>query len=287
MNTLTSGLASAGTIAAPSRKPLPGWLREPLLHFLVLGALLFAIDHALSSRAEDPRRIVISAEVDDETRQLFHAARGRDPDAAELAALRQRWLDEEVLYREGLALGVDRGDKAIRDRVIFKSLSVIDAGLKLPPYDDATLRGWFETQRAKYDEPTRFDFEEAVLAGHPTDAQVAAFVAELNGGLPGDAQAGLRVFKGRPHASLEQSYGAEFVLALQQSRAGTWRALPSRGGMKAIRLNSVLPAKPARYEVVRNIVVQDWTDATMAEQRTATVRALAKKYSVTYQGAAQ
>ena len=56
----------------------------------------------------------------------------RAPSADELDALRKVWLDNEVLYREGLALQVDRGDVAIRERVIFKALSVVDAGTKLP-----------------------------------------------------------------------------------------------------------------------------------------------------------
>src|SRR5690349_8091580 len=125
----------------------PQWLREPLLHFVVLGAALFALDHVVLGRSDDPRTIVIGAEVDNEARQLFKASRGREPDADELSALRRIWLDNEVLYREGLALQVDRGDTAIRERVIFKALSVIDANVKLPPYDDQLLRGWFETHR--------------------------------------------------------------------------------------------------------------------------------------------
>ena len=98
--------------------------------------------------------------------QLFKAARGRDPNADELQALRQRWLDNEVLYREGLALQVDKGDTAIRERVIFKALSVVDANVKLPPFDDKRAARVVRAATArKYDEPARFDFQEAVLAG--------------------------------------------------------------------------------------------------------------------------
>ncbi len=84
--------------------------------------------------------------VDNQARQVFKAARGREPNEDELYALRRVWLDNEVLYREGLALQVDKGDTAIRERVIFKALSVVDAGLKLPPFDDKLLREWFEQQ---------------------------------------------------------------------------------------------------------------------------------------------
>ncbi len=141
------------------RRPVrwPNWLREPLLHFLVLGGLLFAIDHFIVGPADDPRTIVVNAAVDNQARDVFKAARGREPNEDELYALRRVWLDNEVLYREGLALGVDKGDTAIRERVIFKALSIVSADLKLPPFDDQMLREWFEKNRAKYDEPARYD----------------------------------------------------------------------------------------------------------------------------------
>ena len=262
---------------------LPNWLREPLLHFVVLGALLFGVDHFIKGRADDPRSIVVGAEVEKEARQLFKASRGREPNEQELAALRRVWLDNEVLYREGLALQVDRGDTAIRERVIFKSLSVIDASVKLPPFDAKVVRDWFEAHRAKYDEPARFDFQEAVLADDKSETAVRAFVEALNAGAPGDAKAGLRVFKGRPHANLVQSYGAEFAKALEESPLGEWRAQPTREGLRAIRLEVITPPKPAVFEALRGVVLQDWTDATLAEQRSAAVQALSKKYSVKFE----
>src|SRR5262245_41031039 len=212
------------TAAAPPRPPWyrAGWLREPLLHFIVAGGLLFAIDHVLIGRADDPRTIVVGAEVDREAIETFKATRGRAPTAEELDALRRVWLDNEVLYREGLALQVDKGDPAIRERVIFKALSMIDSNVKLPQASDEVLRKWFDGHREKYDEPARYDFEEAALSGDSSEAAVRAFVKELNGGVPGDAKAGLRVFKNRPHPNLVQSYGPELAKAIAESKPGEW-----------------------------------------------------------------
>lgn len=277
--------ASYRVESASSPRPSPpwrDWLREPLLHFVVLGGLLFAADHALLSKADDPHRIVVGAEVDKEARETFKASRGRDPSPAELEALRQVWLDNEVLYREGLALQVDKGDPAIRERVIFKALSVVDSNVKLPPADDETLRSWFEGHRDKYDEPPRFDFEEAALSGESSEAQVREFVTALNGGTPGDAKAGLRVFKGRPRQNLVDSYGPELARALEAAKPGEWQAVHTKDGWRAMRLTALSPAKPAEFEVVRGMVMHDWTDATAAEQRTASVRALTKKYQVVH-----
>lgn len=255
-------------------------LREPLLHFIVLGGLLFMVDHFISGRADDPHTIYIDAAVDKQARQVFKDARGREPNDEELYALRRVWLDNEVLYREGLALQVDKGDSAIRERVIFKALSIVDAGVKLPPFDDELLRKWFEGKREKYDEPARYDFQEAVLAADKSEAAARAFVQALNAGAPGDAQAGLRVFKGRPHANLVQSYGPEFAQALEALPVDKWQALSSKEGLRVVRLESKTAPAPAVFENLRGVVLQDWTDAVMAEQRSAAVQALARKYTV-------
>lgn len=282
--TMPSQDASGIDAAAPAR---PGkareWLREPLLHFLVLGALLFAIDHAVSGRGTDPHTIVVDDAVDRHAIEVFQASRGRVPNAEELRALRQRWVDNEVLYREGLALGVDRGDETIRERVIFKALSIIETGIRLPSYNDETLRSWFTSRRAKYDEPARYDFEEAVLSGENSESAVRAFVRNLNAGTLGDANAGLRIFKGRPEQTIVQTYGDAFAKALAQASAGEWQALPSSSGWRAIRMVASVPARPAEYEAIRGVVLQDWTDATMAELRTAAVRSLARKYAVEFE----
>lgn len=268
---------------APLPRSRPHWLREPLVHFIALGGLLFAIDHLLVSRDDDPHTIVVGAEVDSEAIETFRAVRSRDPNPEELEALRRVWLDNEVLYREGLALQVDRGDTAIRERVIFKALSVIDSNVKLPQPDDTMLRKWFEAHREKYDEPPRYDFDEAVMSAGTSEATVRDFVKELNGGTPGDAKAGLRVFKGRPYANLLQSYGPDLVKALVESEPGKWQALATKEGWRAMRLNAVSPPRPAVFEVQRGVVLHDWTDAISAEQRTAAVRALAKKYKIKHE----
>jgi hypothetical protein len=260
-----------------------GWLREPLVHFLAIGGLLFLIDHIIVAKADDPHTIVVGAEVDHEAIETFRAVRNRAPDKEELEGLHRVWLDNEVLYREGLALAVDKGDPAIRERVIFKALSVVDSNVKLPAVDEKTLRQWFEAHRAKYDDPPRYDFDEAALSGDSSEGVVRAFVKQLNGGTPGDAKAGLRVFKGRPHANLVQSYGPGFAKALGASKVGEWQALETKDGWRAMRLNASIAAKPASFEVLRGVILHDWTDATAAEQRSAAVHTLAKKYRVKYE----
>lgn len=263
-----------------SRAGLGQWAREPLLHFILIGAVLFGLDHFIAGRANDPHTIVIDAAVDAEARQTFQSSRGREPTAEELKALRQVWLDNEVLYREGVALGLDKGDIAIRERVIFKALNMVDANTKRPEFDAKVLREWFEKNRARYDQPARYNFQEAVLTGESSETAVRSFVSALNGGRAPDVEAGLRVFNGRPRANVEQSYGAAFATALETSPLNEWRAIQSKDGWRAMRLQSITPGQPAEFEKVQNVVAQDWTDAVLSEQRSAAVSALAKKYTI-------
>jgi hypothetical protein len=281
MNPSVQATATDRPKALPSNMPrLPAWMREPLLHFVLLGGALFAADHVIAGRDGDPHVIVVDEKVDAEARQIFGSARGRQPNDDELYALRKVWLDNEVLYREGLKMQVDRGDPAIRDRVIFKALSNIDASVKMPPISDDMLKNWLETHRDKYDEPARYDFNEAVLSGERSESTARAFAEALNRGQPGDSQAGLRVFTGRPLSNVEQSYGNDFAKALGGTTPGQWQALRANDGWHVVQLGVITPAKAADFDSLRGMLSADLTDATLAEQRSAAVRALAKEYTI-------
>ena len=136
-------------------------LREPLTHFIVLGALIFAADYVLLSVRGDPQDIVITKETYAEARGAFLAGMKREPTAAELKVLTDRWVDNEVLFREGLALGMDRGDQAMKDRVVFKVLTATQSGLALPKIDEAGLRQWFESRRGR--------LRNSIIRGHVTN----------------------------------------------------------------------------------------------------------------------
>ena len=164
---------------------------------------------------------------------------------------------------------------------------MVDSNTKRPEFDDKVIREWFEKNRTRYDIPQRFNFQEAVLSGEISEATVRSFVSALNSGATPEVQAGLRVFTDRPHANLLDSYGEEFATALESSPPGEWRALQTKSGWRAMRLEGVVPAEAADFERLRGVVAQDWTDTVMAEQRSAAVAALAKKYTIVIDGVKQ
>ena len=261
------------------------WLREPLLHFALAGLAIFAADQWLNQRRADPRHITVSKATLTEARELFRAGMNREPSAADMTILQARWVDNEVLYREGLALGLDRGDSNIRERVIFKALSLTQAGVVLPKIDEAGLRAWFNAQRERYDPPARVDFQEAVLSQDRSAERVKGFVDALNGKGESDAQSGLHVFKDRPLPTVLQAYGTEFTTALEQLAPGRWEALPSLDGLRVVRLESRKAGTQANFDEIKEKVYLDWKNETIGQLTTQAIRDIGKKYPVKLEGA--
>jgi len=254
--------------------------REPLLHFLFLGLLLFGADHVLNARREDPQTITVGTDVQKEVREIFVAGMKREPTPGDMQKLVDRWVDNEVLYREGLSLGLDRGDSTIRERVIFKAMSIARSGLSLPPIDEAKLRAWFEARHDRYDTPARYDFMEAVVIGDSTPETLETFASALNGTARSDTQSDLRVFKDRPHTNLVESYGSEFATRLTQLKVGEWQAVPSSAGLRVVRVEALKPGTTAKFDDMKDSVHQDWKDDTMAQLTSDAVREMGKKYTV-------
>jgi len=256
-------------------------LAEPLVHFLLLGALLFALDHVLLAQRGDPRRIEVPDTAYEEAQALFSGNLKREPTDRDLKVLIDRWVDNEVLYREGLRLGLDKGDSAIRDRVIFKALNVVQADLPSPSIEEQSLREWFEANRERYDTPARYDFLEAVVTSDRSEPVLRAFVASLNGKGTTTTDSSLNVFKDRPQRTIEQSYGAEFLKGLQAAvPQGAWVLLNSTAGLRVVQLQEVKPAIAADFKALRLELLKDWQNEALAKVTTDAVRDLATHYTV-------
>lgn len=255
-------------------------LREPLLHFVLLGALIFGVDRWVNAGEADAQLIHVTADVQQEARQIFEAGMKRPPEPAELQVLIDRWVDNEILYREGLALGLDRGDKGIRDRVIFKAHSVTQAGLAIPEIEEDGLRKWFEARRDKYDVPARFDFLEAVVSGDTSPEALKRFVAALNGDGESDAESSLRVFKDRPRTNLLQSYGPDFTAAIEKAAPGKWHVIAGKDGLHVVRLEAIKPGQAADFAAIKPEVYQDWRDEATSVKTKELIQDMGKKYTV-------
>ncbi len=272
-------------------------LREPLLHFLLIGALLFAVDRwrggGVSTQAAGTRGAPSGAiVVDGELRRwledgLRRARGGQPPGAGELDEAVSRWIDEEVLYREGMARGLDRDDPAVRKRIADKMAFVLEQEIVVPPPSDAELRAWFERERDRFARPERVDFTHVFVAGSGDEAEARArqLLARLQAGedpeLLGDRFSGGQRYRGRKPDDLAASFGAEFARGLdRQPIGGAWQLRRSRHGVHLVRVDRVEPGSAADFASARLDVAKEWSDQRRAAELAARVRALRARWQV-------
>jgi hypothetical protein len=141
-------------------------LREPLLHFLVLGFALFWAGHLYQQRTstyritETPARIAY-------LREQYALQFGSDPDATMLQILIRRDIHDEMLLRQGLALKLDEGDQIVRRRIVQKMQFLLNDTRAPPEPTEAQLRAYFVAHAAAYQRPAEVTFTHIFFADDP------------------------------------------------------------------------------------------------------------------------
>lgn len=129
-----------------------GWLREPLLHFALLGAGLFLLYRALGSQADGPTEIVITARTIEGLAHDFHRVWDRPPTREELDRLIEEQTKEEVYYRAAVAAGLDRDDSIVRRRLRQKMEFLAEETVSPTPPTQAQLESYFQQHAQRYRE---------------------------------------------------------------------------------------------------------------------------------------
>jgi PPIC-type PPIASE domain len=255
--------------------------REPLLHFCLLGALIFGVDILLHPPATDDKVIVVTKAMRQSFVENFDEDKERVPSDAELEKMIESWVASEILYREGKMLAVDRGDDMIRDRVAYKLQLLIFDQIRVPQPTEEQLSAWFADNHERFDEPERVGFYLTL----PTDEMTARRQLEdieaqrESEGL----QKQTRAILGRPVVSLAASFGEGFRNALLGLPPGTWSVLQSKDGWHVARLDSRRPGARATLDNVRDEAARIWhTDETRKRAWEAVSR-LKASYAVRYE----
>jgi peptidyl-prolyl cis-trans isomerase C len=214
--------------------------REPLVHFVLIGGLLFAVDHergedraptaAIVAPAATPapapsRSIVIDAAATKQIAANAERRLGRAPSTAELAEETERFIDEEVLYREALARGLDRDDPVIHQRIAGRMSYVLEQAVVMPEPTDAELRAWFDQHRDKWAVGEHVDFTHVFIADRDEARAKELGTALAAGAAPerlGDPFSGGHRYRGRKLDDLAQAFGPEFVAGLATQPLGAW-----------------------------------------------------------------
>jgi len=138
-------------------------LGEPMLHFLLIGIALFGAYRWMTPGDSGGRRIVISQGVVDDLVIQHVAAKGREPSSTELSHLIESYVRDEILYREGVRLGLERDDIVVKRRVRQKieMIAEEDASTRAP--SDADLSAYLVANEARFVQPAVVTFEQVFI----------------------------------------------------------------------------------------------------------------------------
>ena len=139
-------------------------LREPLLQFLALGAMLFAVYGLAGKRsAETPEKIVVSASRVANLGDGFARTWRRPPSPQELQGLIEDYIRDEVFYREGKAAGLDRDDAVIRRRVRQKMEFLVE-DMSVPEPSEEQLATFLASNPERFRAEDHFTFHHVFLS---------------------------------------------------------------------------------------------------------------------------
>jgi len=271
-------------------------LREPLVHFLLIGTTLFAVYAwfaPVRNDAPDSKQIQLSLGDISQQVMLFQSQWKREPTAAELAQLVENRVQEEVLYREGLLLGLDKDDTIVKRRIAQKMQFLAEdvAAAHEPTTDE--LRDWYRQHADQFAMPARYSFrhlyfspdhrganaradaERALikLLGQPEDAAIAATLAD-----PFMFQ---DYYRDRASEFLGKELGPNFAIAIAQLTPGSWQGPVESGfGWHLVFVDTVIPGRVPDFEEVAPDVKTTWLRAQKASAWDAAYKKMRAEYTV-------
>ena len=217
-------------------------LREPLLHFLLIGALIFAVHAAVTPSVGKDRLIEVTPEVRQSIIDIFKRAHEqREPGPDELARLIDVWILNEITYREALAQGLDKGDEMIRERIMQKMRLLIFGNLKVTDPTEARAAGMVRgPPRA-----LRHSRHHQLLRGADRRTRGRRRGTERSCSRSRRAASPRRCGCARTSSPsgrairLEQAFGKSFVDALAALPIGKWQTLQSPVGWHIVRVDCI------------------------------------------------
>jgi peptidyl-prolyl cis-trans isomerase C len=254
-------------------------LREPLVHFLLLGAILFGV-YAHVARGhgsvDQPKQIRLTIDDLSQLVLVFQSQWRRDPTPEELRLLVEDKVREEVLYREALALGLDKNDTIVKRRLAQKMQFLAEDVAAASEPTPEELGTWFAANRDQFALPPRVSFRHLYfspdrrgtharddaaaaltrLAGQPEDSNVAATLA--------DAFMFQEYYRDRAPEFLGKEFGPNFAIAIAKLPSGSWQGPVESGfGWHLVLVDTLIPGRVPPFEEVEADVKKAW----LAEQK--------------------
>lgn len=266
-------------------------LREPLLHFAVVGAILFGgyswlNDRHVESTSAEPVRI---GEGDVRwLKQTWSSQWLRDPTTDELKGLAEDLLNEKVMAREARQIGLEKDDTIIRRRLAQKLKFLVEDTAQLAEPTETDLRQFYAANPAHFQTPGKLSFRQVYFnPEHRKDAaaDATASLAALSANLAADSIEGDGLLFGDSFADTDElalsgMFGADFAREVFALEPGGWRG-PVKSGygfhLVLVTQRTATAAKP--FETVRDVVVSEWRASKQVELSRDYLVELRKKYN--------
>ena len=265
-------------------------LREPLLHFALLGAVIFGAYRFVAPAASDASEIVITADrVASITAQFSASHGGRPPREDELRAALDAYARDEMLYREGLALGLDRDDPVVRNRIRQKADLLSEDALSREPSDD-DLNAYLAANQAEFDIPARVSFEQIYIdPDRHRGEDPAAVVARIREALALNRPPGTLGDRTLLPATMTEAlpndvevvFGNAFAKQLATIAGDGWAGpFTTSYGLHLVRITNRGEPTRATLADARDVVAREWSRARTAKLKEQFYETLARRYTV-------
>ena len=266
-------------------------LREPLLHFLLLGLALFAYYGRVVPDDDGKRRIVVTqAEVDLLATQ-FQGTWNRPPSPVELNGLVDSYVRDEILYREGVALGLERDDAVIKRRVRQKLDVLFEESVAQSPATEADLQAYLDANPAAFRKPAVVSFDQIffgsdAVAPQRLEQARAALARGADPGTLGQATLLPSHQDAMPLDLIARDFGEKFAAQLAKTAVGEWSGPVTSGfGTHLVRVSAIEPAQLPTLTDVRDVVAREWENERRKQAHADALARLREQYQVEIQAA--
>ena len=270
-------------------------LREPLVHFMFIGAVIYALYGLFAEPAveETDKTIVVTAGELEWMQTSWQKRWNRPPTAQEFDGLIQQFIKETVLYREALTMGLNKHDMVIRRRLAQKLEFLAKDLVALTPPTEDELLAYFDEHQASYQAPTLYTFTQVYFdpdkRGDATldDAEKVKVTLIAQGdaiddpGALGDGLMLQNYYPEKDRAEIQKLLGSGFTETLITLSPGQWHGPVLSGfGVHLVYVNSIDEPPPPVFAEVRERMMDDWKLERGEELNDQFYTSLREQYSI-------